>query len=65
MWLQAEDAHSKLVNLANANQIHVVYVAHGYNVIADMIGGTDIFLKHFISEKEATDYIKDLYQQLL
>ncbi len=65
MWIQAEDAHEKLVNLANANQVQVIYTGHGYKVVAEMIGGGDALLKHFSSEKEATDYVKDLYKQLL
>lgn len=66
MWIQADDAHAKLVNLANANQISVQYTgAHGYKVTADMIGGNDVIIKLCATEKEADDYVKDLLQQLL
>lgn len=65
MWIETDDAHANLVNLANANRIRVTYTGHGYAVWADMIGGTDCFIKQFTNEKEATDYVKDLYQQLL
>lgn len=65
MWFQAEDAHAKLINLANANSIYVQYTGHGYSVHADMIGGASSHLKTFHNEKEAEDFVKDLYQQLL
>ena len=64
MWIEAEDAHAKLVNLANANIISVNYTHGDYWVYADMIGGNSSLLKRFPNEKEATDYVKDLYGQL-
>lgn len=66
MWIEAEDAHMKLVNLANANMLSIQYTgAHGYKVVADMIGGGDVLVKKFSNEKDASVYLKDLLDQLL
>jgi hypothetical protein len=66
MWIEAEDAHMKLVNLQNANTIYVQYTGtHGYKVVADMIGGADVFIKKCATDKEACDFVKNLLDQML
>jgi hypothetical protein len=65
MWIETEDAHMKIVNLANANEVTIIYSgAHGYKVVANMIGGTDVFIKKFTNEREATEYVKELLTEL-
>jgi hypothetical protein len=66
MWIKAEDAHMKLVNLANANELVISYTGLArYRVVAEMIGGTSILIKQCPTELEATVFLEELYQQLL
>lgn len=65
MWIKAEDAHLKLVNLANANEIAISYRGVSrYCIIAEMIGGTSILIAQRQTEKEAEAFVEDLYSQL-
>lgn len=65
MWLKVDDAHEKIVNLVNANWIYTSYVHGSYNIYAEFVGGGSTLLKVCTNEKEASDFVKDLYQQLL